>query len=103
MKKENEEQMAIIEQLNKDLSSAQHDILEMTSTVGVKQSFPTVQETLTQFHNIRDQQHHNTSSKLRKYIKAKGEKYQKYYINQVIHEFMFKTLLQCHKKVSDYK
>eukprot|EP01084_Bolivina_argentea_P067069 122243_1 len=72
----------IIEELKKDLAHAQRSILEMTNVVGVKQKLPTVQETLSIFHSIRDQQHHNTSSELKKYVKLKHNEWHKYYVNQ---------------------
>eukprot|EP01084_Bolivina_argentea_P013334 24991_1 len=105
LKNEKCEYIKLISQLKKDLSSAQHNILEMTNIVGVQQALPTIQETVSQFYNIRDQYHHNTCSKLKQYIqiKFKENKYQKYYINQIIHKFMFNTLLKCNLEVVKYK
>jgi len=100
LQKENEENQVVIEQLKKDLSTAQRDILEMTNIVGVKQALPTVQETLSLFHSIRDQQHHNTCTKLKVYVKRTvSSKYQKYYLNQIVHELMYKTLVECNRVV----
>ena len=44
-----------IERLKLELSAAQRTIIEMTSVVGVQQTFPTVQETMQQYRSIRDQ------------------------------------------------
>ena len=89
--------------LKRDLSEAQRNILEMTDVVGVKQALPTVQETLRLFGSIRDQQHHNTASALKKYVKSKGNKWQKYYIKQVVDEILFEILVQSFKEIRRFK
>ena len=68
---EREEYEKMIAELREDLSLAQKTILEMTNTVGVSQSLPTTKECIDSFHNIRNQQHHDTSSAIKvrmKYI-----------------------------------
>eukprot|EP01084_Bolivina_argentea_P151471 264367_1 len=92
-----------IEQLQNDLAHAQRSILEMTNVVGVKQLLPTVQETLTQFCSLRDQQHHNTYTKLKQYIKQLDYNWQKYYINQTVHQILFHTIIKCYEKVVEFK
>ena len=95
-----------IKQLRDALAAAQAANLEMTSLVGVNQKLPTVQETIKSFRSIRDQSHHNTSTELQKYIKAntkKHQQFQKYYLNQIIHQIMFETLFICYDEVQKYK
>merc|ERR1712130_16369 len=80
-----EEYRVQIERLKTELAQAQRTIIEMTSVVGVQQTFPTVQETMQQYRSIRDQKHHDTSSMLKKWVKREcGTKWQKYYVNQVV-------------------
>ncbi len=75
----------------------------MTNVVGVKQLLATVQETLSQFHSLRDQKHHNTYTKLKQYIKSNNYNWQKYYINQTVHEILFNTIIKCYEKVNEFK
>ena len=71
--------------------------------VSVKQSFPTVQETMGLFGNIRDQQHHNTAMVLKRCIKRQKSLWQKHYVNQIVHEVMYSVLLRSYKEVGHYR
>ena len=92
-----------ITSLKADLASAQKTILDTTSIVSVKQGLKTVQELLLTYISIRDQQHHNSVELLKKYIKSKKGKYQKYYMNQVVHKLLFYTLHVCYEVAESYK
>merc|ERR1712130_125104 len=99
-----EEYRVQIERLKSELAKAQRTIIEMTSVVGVQQTFPTVQETIQQYRGIRDQKHHDTSTLLKKWVKREcGNKWMKFYINQVVHQLMFEVLLRCHCTVTKYR
>merc|ERR1712013_288735 len=95
-----------IDKLRSELAASQRTIIEMTSVVGVQQSFPTVQETMQQYRSIRDQHHHDTSTVLKRCIKRTvegAEKWQKYFISQSVHRIMFDTLQKCYARTVHYR
>lgn len=76
----------------------------MTSVVGVQQKFPTSQEIILQYRRLRDQIHHGCSTILKKYLKEKNNNsWQKYYINQTVHEIMFYILIICYEQLFKYR
>ena len=106
--KENEPSIDVIndqvDKLKQELAVAQKTIIEMSSVVGVHQTFPTVQETIQQFRSVRDQKHHDVMQKLKKFVKTNGnKKWQKYFINQVVHEIMFEILIRCYAATHEYR
>eukprot|EP01083_Nonionella_stella_P171960 588696_1 len=92
-----------IRHLKADLSSAQQTILSMTSVVDVNQKMPTVDELLVKFQSMRDQQHADLCTTLKRVIKAQHPKWQKYYIVQLIHKLAFNALILTYNVVKDYK
>ena len=92
-----------MKELKVDLASAQQTILSMTSIVDINQKLPTVDETLLKYQSIRDQQHADTCTTLKKLVKGQHKNWQKYYVAQVIHEVLFYGLMNAYKAVIDYK
>eukprot|EP00485_Elphidium_margaritaceum_P007494 CAMPEP_0202690188 /NCGR_PEP_ID=MMETSP1385-20130828/5257_1 /ASSEMBLY_ACC=CAM_ASM_000861 /TAXON_ID=933848 /ORGANISM="Elphidium margaritaceum" /LENGTH=751 /DNA_ID=CAMNT_0049345423 /DNA_START=32 /DNA_END=2287 /DNA_ORIENTATION=- len=98
-----------IQRLKQELAHAQKTIIEMTSVVSVNSVFPTVQEIIQQYRSIRDQRHHDTSTALKKWIKAHAsgghgaDKWQKFYVNQCCHEIMFDILFACYASMRRYR
>ena len=97
-----------INKLKKELDYFAKEKLEMSTVIDVKQELPTVKETVTVFRSIRDQQHHDASSELRRFLTNAEKsdpklKTSKSYKRQVIHELLFETLLVCYKVAGEYK
>ena len=96
-------QEEVISALTADLSKAQQTILCMTSMVDVNQKLPTVDELQSKYQSIRDQQHADTSTALKQWIRTLSPQWPKAYISQIVHQLLFEVLMQCYSVVADYK
>ena len=96
-------QEQMIGALTADLSKAQQTILCMTSMVDVNQRLPTVDELQSKFQSIRDQQHADTSTALKQWLRSLCPEWPKAYISQIVHELMFYALMQCFSVVRGHK
>ncbi len=91
-----------IGKLKEELAEARSIIMGMTTVVGVQQPLPTVQECIRQYQSIEEQKYHNTSITIKKFIQKKNNKYQEYYIKQVVHQLMFELLTTSYNEVQKY-
>jgi len=88
-------QEEVISALTADLAKAQQTILCMTSMVDVEQKLPTVDELQSKLQSLRDQQHADTSTALKQWIRSLSPEWPKPFISQIVHELMFETLMRC--------